>query len=599
MVAAATTTSRSDRMRASLKRTRLLALTSVGAFAFMLGCANKQAPSGQPAASALAALPDLPEPRGLLGELTVSHPGASFTALRELAGPISAVLPAGFPMLVASAFGLPALAADSFDPDLPLFGALLQGTSGEPGWLLAVHAVSGPELVAKLCTGDNAPFRAGTSGVAGLTLLQPSSVPSNAGANPKRALAVFDNYLLVASESDSLLAAGPYAARMLPKQAPSTVPLALRFSKQALSGQVVPALRGLWAGYRTNLRRSDEADRSAHGGHAPDFADSAQIILSADALVESLLSLIDDATTLELDLDPFPSRLDATLLLQADANSEAQRKIAALAPGTADALSGLPGETQFALGFSRTPGEREAAGKAAGDDWVRVLGSRLSDAGAAKLRAELADWELGRGSESSYGLLSGSAPGAYLVVDVADAARLKRAGPGLFGLLSLPGLRAPLIEFLGQPHVSESVAPPNSLPNAVRKQITFTPASGHKTAAPPLSVAWLVNDQRAFAAAGKNADVVLKRVLESAQGQGETLATAAKIADAVQRIGDQAAVFAYADARAVGLVPDGGAPSAVPAPILLALGKRGNGASLRIEISKPAIDLALHGALGF
>ncbi len=99
-------------------------------------------------------------------------------------------------MLTASLLGLPPLSADSFDPGLPVVGLLLQSGVGSPAWLLAVHAVSGPELVAKLCTGDHAPFRAEASGVDGLKLIRPSA--QSATATP--ALAVFDNYLLIAGK---------------------------------------------------------------------------------------------------------------------------------------------------------------------------------------------------------------------------------------------------------------------------------------------------------------------------------------------------------------------------------------------------------------
>ena len=595
--AVATTTSRSERMRASLKLSRVIALSGAAAFALgvSFGCTNKKQLAEQANASAPAAPPDIPEPRGVLGELTLSHPGVSFKALRELGGPLAALLPAGFPLLVSSVLGLPPLSADSFDPELPVVGALLQGVAGEPGWVLAVHAVSGPELVAKLCTGDHAPFRAVAGNAPGLTLLQPSSAPSK----PARALGVFDNYLLAADSAEALLAAGPYVARMLPKRPPAQAAIALRFSKQALSAQVMPALRGLWAGYRTNLSHLDQSARSAHGGRAPDFGDPAQVILGADAVVESVLSLLDDATTLELDLEPGPNRLEAMLLLQPDAGSEAQSKLAALAAGTAEPLLTLPAATQFALGLSRTPADREAAGKAAGEDWVRLLGPRISEPGAQQVRVALADWELGRGTVSSYGFAAGSEPGAFLITDTGDPVRLKHAGQELFGLLALPGIRAPLSEFLGQPRVSDgAVASAAGVPNVTRKQLTFTAMAGHKTSVPPLSFAWSVDEKQGFAAAGKNADPLLKQVLESAHGQGETLAAKAGIAEGVQRIGDQAALFAYADSRFLGLWGESGGASAVPAPLLLALGKRASLGYLRLEISKPAIDLALHSALG-
>ncbi len=594
-ITAATTTSRFERARASLRQRRLRCClcANVLALALLSGCSNKHQAVGA-GAGAVPLLADLAEPSGMLGELTVSRPGISYQALRDLGSPLSGLLPAGFPVLVASVLGLPPLAADSFDPQLPVFGALLQGRGGTPGWVVAVHAVSGPELVAKLCSGSQAPFRAVASRTAGLTLLEPSRPP--AGSAASSSLGVFDNYLLVGSGADALTSAGPYVARMLPKRALPPAALVLRFSKQALSSQVVPALRGLWARYRTTLADSEQTERSAHGGRSPDFADPAQVILGADAVVEAALSIVADASGLELDVEPFADRLEATLVLTPEAGSDAQKRLSALAGGTASALLTLPAATQFALGFSRTSAEREAAGSAAGDDWVRVLGPRLSGAGARQLRAVLADWELGRGSQSLYGFIAGKQPGAYLVTDVADVARLRRAGSGLFGLLALPGLRAPLMEFVGQPQVMDVAAAPGAdLPQASRKRLMFAPSVGKKPAVPSLSFAWLVDSTAGFAAAGKDADPLLRQVVDSEHGAGQTLDSSAHIAASVQRIGEQAALFAFLDMRVAGF----GSEGALPAPMLLALGQRGSAGYLRIEVLKTAVDLALHGALGF
>jgi len=589
-VAAATTTSRFDRMRASLELTRALALLL--ALGLPLGCANKQRRSERASSTAVLPLPDFPEPAGVLAELSIVHPDATFRTLRELGRPLSELLPAGFPMLTASLLGLPPLSADSFDPELPVVGLLLQSGASAPAWLLAVHVLSGPELVAKLSTGDHAPFRSVASATPGLRLLEPSTPAEK----PLPALAVFDNYLLVAEAAQALLLAGPYLARMLPKRPAPQAAIALRFSHAALQSKVVPALRGLWAAYRTRLAHLDQTERSAHGGRAPDFADPAQVILGADALAESLLALVDGAAALELDFEPFANRLDAAVLLEPEQGSDVQTKLAALSAGDARALLALPAETQFALGFSRSNDEREAAGAAAGDDWVRLLGARLTDRDARQLRAVLADWELGRGTQTSYGFLGGNEPGAFLAASVADAARLKRAGGGFFGLLALRGVRAPLVEFLGQPSVKDGAAPAGGLANVSRKRLTFAVPARGKGQVPPLSFAWLVDERQGFAAASKDADATLKTVVESARGLHDALGAQAGIADSVQRIGDQAAVFAYVDAR----VPFGatGEQAAFPAPVLLSLGKRERGAALRVEVAKPAIDLALRGALG-
>jgi len=593
-VAGATTTSRSERMRTSLPLSRaptLLALAA--ALGLFQGCTKKPRSSERGSSSAAAVLPDLPEPAGVVAELSVLHPDATFRKVRELGRPLSGLLPAGFPMLTASLLGLPPLSADSFDPELPLVGLLIQNGGGLPAWLLAVHVVSGPELIAKLCTGDHAPFRAVEAATPGLKLIQPAAPSVNGAKAP--ALAVFDNYLLIAEAAESLLSAGPYTARMLPKHPAARSAIALRFSHVALQSRLVPALRGLWAAYRTRLAHLDQTDRSLHGGRAPDFADPAQVILGADTLVESLLALVDGAAALELDLEPFTDRLDLTVLLEPEAASEAQSKIAALAAGDARTLLRLPAETQFALGLSRTNDEREAAGKAAGDDWVRLLGARLGEGDARQLRGVLADWELGRGTETCYGFLGGSEPGAFLLASVADATRLKRAGAGFFGLLALPGVRAPLVEFLGRPRVSDVPAPAEALALATRKRVTFAASAG-KSPTPAVSFAWLVDEKEAFAAASKNGDAALKIVVRSARGEHDRLGMRAGIADSVLRIGEQAALFAYLDARVA--LGAGGERAALPAPLWLSLGKHERGAALHVEIAKPALDLALAGALG-
>jgi hypothetical protein len=171
---------------------------------------------------------------------------------------------------------------------------------------------------------------------------------------------------------------------------------------------------------------------------------------------------------------------------------------------------------------------------------------------------------------------------------------LKKAGSELFGLLALPGLRAPLTEFVGQPQVTEGAAVKSgALSNVSRKQVTFALAPGRKVNAPALSFAWLVEEGAGFAAAGKSADPLLEQVVASARSQADTLANKADIASAVQRMGDQVALYAYLDAR-VALAPD--APQ--PAPVLFAVGRRDSAGYLRVEIAKPAIDLMLHSAVG-
>jgi hypothetical protein len=595
--AAATTTSRSERMRASFRLTRA-ALCWV-AFGLPLGCNQKKDTPGRGAASSASGLADLPEPPGVVAELALAHPDTTFKALRELGSPMSALLPAGFPLFAATVLGLPPLSADSFDTEVPAVGALTEDPKGDIGWVVALHTLSGPELVAKLSTGDRAPFRALPSDRPGLTRLEPS-----AGSDPKpRAptLGVFDNYLLIAESGDSLTSFGPYVARMLPRRPSPRAAVALSISQHALTAQAVPALRAAWASYRTGLARQDQIDRAAHGGRAPDFGDPAQVILALDAGVESALSTLESATSLELDVEPLPNRLEATLSLTPAAGSAAEQLLATFGASDAKPLLTLPAETRVALGVSRSPAERDEAAKAAGDDWVRLLGSRLSEHDAQTLRGVLSDWDLGRGSSSEYGYLGGADSGVFVVADAADRARLLRAGHGFFGLLSLSGVRAPLSEFLGLPHVHESaIADADFATDVQLAKVTFQPNGSLRHAQPmtlpPLDFAWFVEEKTGFGASGKSAIPVLKKVVLAARGVDASLGASPDIAGGVQRIGDQAAVFAYADARAVGAADSPAA--AQPAPIFFSIGKRERAAFLRIEVTKPAIEWALNHALG-
>jgi hypothetical protein len=577
-------------MRASLLLTRA-ALCGV-ALGSLSACSNKRQ-ADRASASAAPALAELPEPSTIVAELALAHPGADFFALRELGSPTSGLLPAGFPMFAATAFGLPPLSADSFDAEIPVVGALAQTAQGELGWVAAVHAVSGPELVAKLSTGDHPPFRALPRDARGLISLQPAA--DGGAAAPARALGVFDNYLVAASDADLLASVGPYVARMLPRRPPRSAALTVRFAQRALATAVIPALRAVWASYRTTLAHQEQTARAEHGGRAPDFADPAQVILGMDAAVESVLSVIGGATAVELAADPFPNRLELTLLLTPAPGSPAQQLVSSLVGGDAKRLLTLPAETRFAFGSSRSSAERDEAGKSAGDDWVRLLGSRLSERDARTLRGVLSDWELGRGAHTTYGFLAEPAPGAFIVTDVAEPARLKRAGHGLFKLLGLAGLRAPLAEFLGQPHVSESVQAHTEFANDVQlAKITFSPsgtATPHADPIAPLSCAWFVTDEVGYAASGKDASSALQKLVLAARGRARSLAGTPGVAESVQRAGDQAALFAYFDAQSG---PKAAPAEALrPAPLFLSAGKRESIGFLRIEISKPAVDLAL------
>jgi len=570
-----------------------------GALALASGCGKKPA-AEQANASAAPGLPALPEPTNLLAELAIAQPGATYRALRELGGPVASLLPAGFPMFVATLAGLPPLSADSFDSDVGAVGAVAQrpGSASGVGVVLALHVVSGRELVAKLTTGDHAGFRAQIQQPSGLTVFEPSAAgPGSTSGSPPFVLGVFDNYLVGATDRDLLGSVGPYVARMLPRRPPSKHAITLHASRQALAGAAVPALRALWSSYRITLADQDRAARAAHGGRAPDFGDPAQVILGLDTAAEGVLSVLESAQALELHIDPDTTQLRAALSLTPAAGSPGEALLANFANGNAQGLLALPVETRFALGVTSAVSEREAAAQAAGDDWVRLLGARLSEREAKKLRAALSDWELGHGMRSSYGFVGGAEPGVFVTTEVANAARLERAGHELFGLFSLPAVRAPFAQFGAEPHVSESTVTRSDYAQPVQlAKIVFSSATAKSAPLPPLTCAWLVDDKTASLAASKDAEALLRRVTSAARGAAPALGANAAVVSGVARLGEGAAVYAYADGR---IAAGGDSSIPAPAPILIGFGRSEQAALLQAEVSKPAIEIALHRATGF
>jgi hypothetical protein len=541
----------------------LLAVASL----LLLGCARKRAaPELSPPRS------DVPAPAGLIAELALAHPESTWRSLRELGAPASELLPASFPLLASTLFGLPALGAGSLDQDVPMRGALLLA-DGKPSGLLALHALDGRELVASLTTGGKPPFRAERDAASGITFLLLATQATASGAT----LAVLDSYLLAGANREIVIAAGPFVARTLSKHPAPQADASLLVEQKALHELLVPALRARWGEYRGTLERDAQVERKAHADRSADFADPSAVLLGADAVFESFFAMLDSATRVELALTATSAYCALRLSVTPDPTGASKELAESLTGSDAHALLELPDSTLFALGVNRDVHAAQNARDTAGDEWVRVLGDRLTASDAKLVRGTFADWELGRGSHTAYGLLAGPSLAGFVSGAVAEPAALERAGHGFLRLLTLPSVRAPLAQFIGTPSVVESKA---GAPGLARATVRFAAGAKGSKASEPIEFVWRIDNARAFAAAGEHAEPALATLESAARGE-HALGGMDGLAASVTRLGTQVTLFAYLDARALG--------ATTTAPVLLAFGKQNGLPTVYLELSKGAL----------
>jgi hypothetical protein len=246
------------------------------------GSASGSSPSAQP-----AALAPIPAPAGLMAELFVPKPDATWSKLRSMLGAPAAFLPASIGALATSMLGLPASLMGDFDGAIAVLGALVDDQGTARG-ALAVHVKSGDRLIVALTKGEAARFTARQDAASSITLLEPLSHAANApdggasGGQSPMALGILGNYLLIGRTALDLTAAGPYVVRTLPKAPIPADDLAIEISEPSLSGPIAARARSLGEELNALLSR-DQADGN--------MRDAVGLLLSDKPFSQSIQSL--------------------------------------------------------------------------------------------------------------------------------------------------------------------------------------------------------------------------------------------------------------------------------------------------------------------
>ena len=528
-----------------------------------------------------------------MAELQVPHPEATWRKLRDLAGSRAALLPASFPMLVATLLDLSHTAAGSIDSDVPAVGAVI-ASGTEPAWVFGLHVKSGRELAAALTNGADASHAARLDATSGVLLLEPKARKSE----DTTALGIVGNYLLVAPSPSPLVAAGPFVARTLPGRPQVAEPLVLSARQPALKGAIVKLLREAWRARAAELKAADRSNRERHGGRAPDFGDPLAALSGVDAAVDAAGAVLEGARELKLIVDPQEAQLELRAELAPEADGPAAELVRELEGADLGPLLELPRATAFGVLTRSTRAQRDTSAKNLRERLQALFGERITASDRALLEQTFADLARGRGDFAAYGVLDQNGAFAAMMRGAAgDAAAFDLGMKSLLKLPKLPAFAEPLRQFVGALAVrTSSVSVPGLDGKVERAALSLKPArvdlGGQAVQLEPqaFELLWRVEGPLVYAAVARNAAPALLQLVKPA---GQTLAADPELYAAVKRAGTASFAAVLRPLVFVDAAPN----LDRSAPVLLTLGRQANrGAVLRISVAKAVVDAAARGA---
>jgi len=386
---------------------------------------SKPDPAADGGAPGASALPPVPAPRGLLADLYLPAPDASWSKARAVVGGPMAFLPQTFGGLVATLLGLPITVAGEIDGAIPTLGAVVDsGGEGPPHGAVGIHVRAGERFLDQLTKGDAARFKGRADPPSSIVLLDP--IGADVARGPV-ALGVLGNYLLVAKTESDLLAVGPYVARTMPAAPPPKNDLTVDVPRAAMAGPV-----RAWVAKATAFLRAEPGDTSAGYVTAP-------LLTALDVVADS------SALRLTVALDKEVVRARATITPN-EGTGSSQAALAALSTGDAKSILDLPAGSVGALLLRESATSRTASATRQ-TEALAALGGKMPAADREAIAATLkslaearGDWMLGGLSWDSSG------PAACFRAAVSDPDKLGKAMKDLVELMKRPSIKAELAE---------------------------------------------------------------------------------------------------------------------------------------------------------
>jgi hypothetical protein len=429
-------------------------------------------------------------PADLLAEVTIASPDATWQRLQRGVGGAAGILPSTLGGVLVTATGVDPSVGLEIDGRSAAYG-VVAGSVGAPSWVLAARLVDARRVRASF-EAETSRFDVHTSGDLEV------ATPKGAGTSPAHSLGLAlttSGWLVVGDVEASLTALAPYATRSLPARARPPEDVAVDVPRAALAGALHDAVAAEWSRTQAQMRESDRAQREAHGGRPPDFADPTAIVAVMDAAMQGRLAVLADLAGAHLGVTIGDAEVHVTATAPAASQSGAAASaLGRIASGDLAPLAGVTDDATAAILVRSSLGDADGGAVDYGAAFAAALGPRLDAAGAKRVHDAASDWSRSSPSSWTAAVVGGAGPGAGVVADaqVADPKAAAHAvREAVDALTNVPALREPLATWLGVKDVKVGAV---ALPGGG----TATLATFVRSAPPRAALAWLpgANDLR-------------------------------------------------------------------------------------------------------
>ena len=542
--------------------------------------------------------PPVRAPDGLLADIYVTSPNASWTRLQRGVGGAVGILPGTLPGVFVALSELDVMFVDEIDGASPMFG-VLAGDPGNPGAVFAMKLVDARRARLLLADGDTSRYV--TKEADGMTLL----VPTKQEPHDRRfELAITrSGYLLVARAAADLERLGPYATRTLPaRPLPTDAAVTVDVPKSALQAVIKPRLESLWGDGKSFLLTQDEQMRAARG-RAPDFGDPIAIVGALDAVLGRRVAIVGDLEKLRLSLEITEEAAVLTAALSPlGPDGPARRWVDGMKLGDAAPVLALPTVSALAVSLRDGEGDRDEQGKELEQAIAASLGARLKDPG--KLHEVIEAMTQARGESMALALGLDEPTGLFVRAPVRDPASADKAIRGAFDLTRAE----PFKELLG---VRDVVASSDELPGlgkiAVTTALRVAKDAKREPAAPPRAADGGAPVARTPPRAAGARGVVDQGTLSLGAG-GEPLVTLKTGARPDRKLADEPSLARFtaavgSDASTVIVAQplrlDPRRANLPTAPLAIAVGRKGSDGFVRVDIADGLLREAARWQMGF
>lgn len=526
---------------------------------------------GADAAAVSVAEPPVPQPAGVLAEVSLATPDATWKGVQKTVAGVLSLAPASFGGVLAMTVGADAALGDAIDGSAPAF-AVVAGDEKAQAIVVAARLKSEAHARATLTDGDNAKFQASGS-EQGIDVLEPKGAPVGWVLG-----VAHGGFLLAATSRADLGKLGPYAYRTLPTLPVGAMALVAKVPHAAISGPLRAWLSAREADAKQKLVEMDESLRKDHGGRAPDFGDPRALITALDGWAKGRIDTIADMDHGEIDGSVDDEGVGLVMTLTPASSGGSHDLVAAMRPGDASPILELPSGVPLDVLVRGDAADRAANAKDLTDTIKAMTGARLAEPDAKKLELALAAFAEARGDTFAFAL-GASAPtrGLMATFHTGDDAKSIRAISDLAQVASRPPLFGLLETSLDAK--STKISDADLPPLGAGKLVTVVRKPG---ASPPLpadvGAAFASKDGRAALGLGLDATALAK----AAVAPEHKLAADAKVEKAVSRLGSDVTLAAVVVPTALASAPRSDA-------IVLGWGKRGGDAFASVEASGGAV----------